>query len=268
MKLKIYMVTYKGHTRLNPTLTSLFGSDLVDHDYELNIINNHTDIRLPEQFEGKVNIIHNSLRPDFSWGHLSRNWNQALINGFESLAEPACDIVVCTQDDSIFRKEWVARLLSAHERFDFVQNGHGDQFHSYKPEAVRKVGLWDERYIMSRHAADYFWRCVMHNKDKSSFQDPRHHRIWNPLFPGEPIEKSWGWLVDPDPRQIDASTPANPLDLSMSEKLMAAKFPFDPFPWTIEKIMKAPDRTITDNHILYPYFEKDVYDLQGKGFIT
>ena len=40
MKLKIYMVTYKGHTRLNPTLTSLFNSDLIDHNYELNIINN------------------------------------------------------------------------------------------------------------------------------------------------------------------------------------------------------------------------------------
>ena len=267
-KIKIYMVTYRGHTRLKPTLASLFGSDLVDYDYELNIINNHTDIRLPEQFEGKVNIIHNSLRPDFSWGHLPRNWNQALINGFESLVDPACDIVVCTQDDSIFRKDWVAKLLAAHERFSFVQNGHGDQFHSYTVEAVRHTGLWDERFIMSRHAADYFWRCVMHNKNQCSFQDVVHQRIWNPLFPREPIQKSWGWLVDPDPRQIDQSTPAHSMDLSLSLKLMASKYPFDPYPWTSEKINNAPPRTLGPNYLAYPYFEKDVYNLEEKGYIV
>ena len=35
-----------------------------------------------------------------------------------------------------------------------------------------------------------------------------------------------------------------------------------------EKTQEKKVQTITDNHILYPYFEKDVYDLQGKGFIT
>ena len=92
------MVTYKGHKRLDPTLTSIFDSDLVNHDYEINIINNHTDIRLPERFKDKVNVLHNVLRPDWSSGHLSRNWNQALVNGFKSLTEPDCDVVVCSQD--------------------------------------------------------------------------------------------------------------------------------------------------------------------------
>jgi len=268
MKLKIYMVTYKGHKRLEPTLTSLFDSDMTEHDYEINIINNHTDIRLPEQFKGKVGILHNVLRPDWSSGHLSRNWNQALINGFGSLTDPLCDVVVCTQDDSIFRKDWVAKLESLHERYTFVQNGHGDQFHSYRPEAVRKVGLWDERFCgISRQAADYFWRCVMHNAEDSTIQDPIHHRVLNPIFPHD-IERSRGWLVDPDVRQIDAvhDNTANNQG-PISEKLMALKYPFEPFPWTREKILHAPKRTMIDNFITYPYFEKDIYNLREKGYV-
>lgn len=267
MKIKLYMVTYKGHIRLRPTLTSLFNSDIVNYDYEINIINNHTDIRLPKEFEGKVNILHNTLRPDFSKGHLARNWNQAIINGFESLTNPACDIVVCSQDDSIFRKDWASRLVEAHQKYSFIHNGHGDQFHSYTPEAIRNVGLWDERFCgLARQAADYFWRQIMHNKEHASIQDPRHHRVWNPLFP-EDLMKSWGWLVDPDVRKIDTDSGSTPVDLEISAKLMAMKYPFEPFPWTLEKIQNAPQRTVIDNFITYPYFEKDIYNLREKGYI-
>lgn len=269
MKIKLYMVTYKGHKRLEPTLTSIFNSDIVGHDFEINIINNHTDIRLPTQFHGKVNVLHNVLRPDWSSGHLSRNWNQALINGFGSLANPLCDIVVCTQDDSIFRKDWVSKLIDLHSRYSFVQNGHGDQFHSYLPEAVRRVGIWDERFCgLSRQAADYFWRCVMYNVEGSTIQDPIHHRVLNPIFPDD-IEKSRGWLVDPDVRQIDEVHDNSPHgNNEISAKLMAAKYPFEPFPWTLEKLKNRPTKTLIPNFITYPYFEKDVYNLREKGYIV
>ena len=172
------------------------------------------------------------------------------------------------KDDSIFRKDWASKLVSLHDVHSFVQNGHGDQFHSYLPEAVRRIGLWDERFCgLSRQAADYFWRCVMYNIEGSTIQDTIHRRIINPIFPND-VEKSRGWLVNPDVRQIDGvhDNTANHQG-EISEKLMSIKYPFEPFPWTIEKISRRPKRTVIDNFITYPYFEKDIYNLREKGYI-
>lgn len=262
-------MTYRGHDRLGPTLSSLFDSDLMEYAHEINLINNHTDFRLPSEFADKVVVLHNVLRPDWSSGHLSRNWNQALINGFKSLTDPDCDIVVCSQDDSIFRKGWVKRLLNLHETFTFVHNGHGDQFHSYLPEAVRRVGLWDERFCgISMQAADYFWRCVMYNREGSTIQDPIHQRILNPIVPND-IGASQGYLVDPDVRQFgdhwDNSLHNNG---DIASALMLSKYPYDPYPWTPEKLKKVPAHTLSTNYITYPYFEKDIYDLEEKGYIV
>ena len=269
MKIKLYIVTYMGHKRINPTLKSLFESDLSEHDYEINIINNHTDIRVEEVYLNKINIFHNALRPDWSSGHLSRNWNQAIINGFKSLVNPDCDVVACSQDDSLFRKDWVSKLEKLHQKYTFVQNGHGDQFHSYLPEAVRRVGLWDERFCgISRQAADYFWRCVMYNKSESTIQDFAHSRVLNPIF-SDNHEKSRGWLVDPDPRKLDETWgDTGHGNDNLSVKLMDAKYPVDPYPWTLEKINNVPTRTLISNHITYPYFEKDIYGLKEKGYLV
>ena len=269
MKIKLYIVTYKGHKRLNPTLSTLFNSDLLKHDFEINIINNHSDIRLAKVFKDKVNVLHNTLRPDWSGGHLSRNWNQALVNGFGSLVDPLCDTVVCSQDDSLFMEDWVAKLQDLHQSYSFVQNGHGDQFHSYLPEAVKKIGLWDERFCgISLQAADYFWRCVMHNKEKSTIQDPMHSRILNPIF-ADDIEKSRGWLVDPDPRKLDEvwdNTSNN--QGAIADKLIEMKYGKDLYPWTAEKISNAPEASFLFNYITYPYFEKDIEGLKEKHYLV
>ena len=268
MKIKVYLVTYKGHKRLKPTLSSLFASDLMNYDYEINIINNHTDIRLPEEFKGKVCVIHNTLRPDWSSGHLSRNWNQAIINGFKSLADPDCDVIVCSQDDSLFKKDWASRLLELHQKYSFVHNGHGDQFHSYTPESVKRVGLWDERFCgISRQAADYFWRCVMYNKEGSTIQDSVHQRVLNPITNN--IDEARSWLVDPDVRQIDTVHDNSSHNNDwISQQIMLHKYGKDPFPWTPEKINNAPQKTLCTNYILYPYFEKHIYDLKQKGYLA
>lgn len=272
MKIKVYLVTYKGHKRLLPTLTSLFDSDLKNYEFEINIINNHTDIRIPSQFfrHSELSVINNTLRPDFSSGHLSRNWNQALINGFKSLTNPDCDIVVCSQDDSVFNPKWASRLVSAMEVYDFVHGGHGDQFHAYQPEAVRKVGLWDERFCgISRQAADYFYRCLIYNAKYSSIQDTVHKRVLHPLC--ETLEASQNFLVDADVRQID-SVWDNQLhgNDQIAQKLMMHKWGFDPFPWAEGLFRNAANtkRTLCSNYITYPYFEKDVYDLEQKGYIV
>ena len=86
-KIKIYIVTYKNDKCLNTNLRSLFCSDLMNYDYEINVINNHSQINIDPKFK-KVKLLNNNLRVDFSTGHLSRNWNQALINGFQDLNNP------------------------------------------------------------------------------------------------------------------------------------------------------------------------------------
>ena len=85
MKIKLFIVTYNNALELNKTLTSLFKSDLNAIDYEVFIINNHSNFSIDEQFEKNVAILHNVLRPDNSTGYLTRNWNQALILGFGNL---------------------------------------------------------------------------------------------------------------------------------------------------------------------------------------
>ena len=274
MKIKIYIVTYKGHKRLGQTLDSLFRSDIGNHKFEVNVINNHSDIRLPSEFFRKreLSVINNLLRPDFSSGHLSRNWNQALVNGFESLTNPDCDIVVCSQDDSIFHPAWASRLtfLMETQEYDFVHGGHGDQFHAYTPEAVRKVGLWDERFCgISRQAADYFYRCLIYNSSGSSIQDTVHRRVLNPVT--QDLELSQNYLVSADVRAIDEvwdnSLHGND---EIAQKVMLEKWGFDPYPWDDNLFAKAEKtkRTLCSNYITYPYFEKDVYDLQGKGYLV
>lgn len=269
MKIKIFIVTYLGDKRLPITLPSIFNSDIKSFEHEVILINNHTKLIIPEEFKDKVSIINNNLRPDWSTGHLARNWNQAIINGFKSLTNPDCDIVVCSQDDSEFKKDWASKCVKLHEKYSFIQNGHGDQFHSYKPEAVIKTGLWDERFCgLFRQAADYFWRCVMHNKENSSIQDTGHHRVLNPILKNR-NEESRAYLVDPDVRKIDQKQwqESDSINDSISSKLIFEKYGSDPYPWTEEKINKARDRTFSKNYITYPYFEKDIENLVEKNYL-
>jgi hypothetical protein len=270
MKIKIYLVTYKGHKRLPPTLKSLFESDVTKHDFQIYIINNHTDIQVPNiyLYRAELQVLNNVLRPDWSSGHLSRNWNQALINGFKSLTNPDCDVVVCSQDDSIFHPQWASRLETILDHYDFVHGGHGDQFHAYKPEAVRKVGLWDERFCgISRQAADYFFRCALWNREGSTIQDIVHKRVLNPIH-GLNLELSQNFLVDADVRNIDQVWD-NTLHGNdhLSYQFMLHKWGFDPFPWS-DALLNGNHRPKCKNYITYPYFEKDIYDLQGKGYLV
>ena len=65
MKIKIYIVTYKNSIDLNNNLKSLFSSNLNGKNLKINIINNHSDFHLSNKYINRVNILHNTLRPDF-----------------------------------------------------------------------------------------------------------------------------------------------------------------------------------------------------------
>jgi len=112
MKTKLYIVTYNNNEILNNwALKTLFESDFPIDNSDIYIINNHTNIYIEPQYEDKIKILNNDLRPDFSTGHLSRNWNQAIINGFKNLNEPDCDLVIACQNDTKFCKNWYSKLL-------------------------------------------------------------------------------------------------------------------------------------------------------------
>jgi len=139
---------------------------------------------LPEEYSSyNIRVINNEGRPDFSRGHLARSWNQAIIHGFRDLKDPDCDIVVAVQNDVVFSPSWCESLLSYHDRYDFIQVGVGDDFQSFTPESVRKVGLYDERFcnIGGQHY-DYFFRQIVFNRDKSSINDFYHYTVHNPIY--------------------------------------------------------------------------------------
>ena len=151
---------------LDRCLDSLALSGVVKHDYSIHILNNFGTIEVPEKYcHLNVSVINNEGRPDFSGGHLARTWNQAIIHGFVSLKDPDCEIVVAVQHDVVFSKSWFKELLIHHEHYSFIQVGVGDDFQSFTPECIRKVGLYDERMcnIGGQHYEYYFRQIVFNN---------------------------------------------------------------------------------------------------------
>jgi hypothetical protein len=150
------------------------------------VINNHERLSLPEKYNSTI-VLDNMVRARNSRGHLAHDWNTALIHGFQSLANPASDIVVLLQGDAIVTPDWASKLWQYHtvQNFSFVQSGTGDEAHSYTAEGVRKIGLWDERFPGIGHQeADYFLRAILWNRESTSLNDHPHHRVHHslPLF--------------------------------------------------------------------------------------
>mgnify|MGYP003675668516 FL=1 len=180
--IKVYIVTYKRKEILNKTLDILFnGTDFpLIKNTEVNIINNHSDFSLEDQFIDKVNVIHNNARPDWDTGNLARNWNQALVHGFKDLNNPEAKIVVTMQNDIVLSENWASNLIKMHKKYTFVTGILGDNIVSYRPEAVKRIGLWDERFIApGNKEADYYIRALILNRDKSLINDIIHNRLVN-----------------------------------------------------------------------------------------
>ena len=179
--IKIYILTYNRPQYLHENLKSLFESDANPDDYHVTIINNMELVfELAPEFQERVTVYHNKLRPDWSNGHVARDWNGALTQGFGNLEKPINEQVILVQDDCIWDTDWKVRLDKIHETYDLYAADWGDAFVSYLPEVVRKVGLYDERFTsVGCQEADYFLRAYLHHRDKSSINDYRHRRAFN-----------------------------------------------------------------------------------------
>ena len=274
-KVKIYIVTYKNEIDINNNLQSLFESNFGNNDVEVNIINNHSEFKMDSKFDSKCNVIHNTLRPDFSNGHLSRNWNQALINGFEDLNNPACDIVIHCQDDLLWSKNWLDYLIGVHENFTFFTGQVGDAMCSYTPEAVKHIGLWDERFCSIVYQEfDYFLRALLYNRTKSS--------INSYVYLPNTEDKITDLLLNPIPiSDLDKHFPRRPdrnelreVEHSKSGRWMKqAKLIFFkkwgiPHPRPVFFNKETIGNPRIPNHIFYPYFEKDIYNLVEKNYLV
>lgn len=264
MKIKIYIVTYKNEKDLNLNLESIFACDFKNHNVEVNIINNHSEFNFQNKFN--VNILHNSLRPDFSTGHLARNWNQAIINGFKNLKNPDCDILIHCQDDSMYSKTWLKDLIECHKTFSFIQMGVGDNFCSYTPEAIKNIGIYDERFNnIGYQEADYFLRAFLYNRESSTINDYHHKRLW------QPINKKICDRTNPiytNKLNISEFHVASSKHHVLNKNLFYKKWGTKPENWSEFLFKSNVKNSLIENYIYYPYFELDILDLESKNYFV
>ena len=285
-KIKIFILTYKRSDVLNELLENIFTSDFKNiENTEVNIINNHSNFHMDKKYEGKVNVYHNMCRPDWSGGNQGENWNQAIILGFKNLSNPDTEILVTLQNDCVLHKEWCSHLLKMHKKYDFIVGEFGDNIVSYRANAIKNIGIWDERFCGGGHReADYFLRALYFFKEKSLINDTMHKRIWNP-------NNDYLTLDVPDGRNINSELIRRPDNKeheiisiglrgtvmnsynseyfihkwSDTHKLEVSKDGWIKN-WNKELITNPPKIKKNFIYIKYPYFEKDINNLNEKGY--
>ena len=265
MKIKIYILTWQDVYALNRNLVSLFeGFSYLPEgvDIHVNVINNHTNFAINSLYEPHVKVIHNVAQPDFATAMLARMWNTAIIHGFRDLKNPDADIVVTAQDDTIWERDWIPKLLQVCASNDFYADDAGDMVCAYTPEAIKKIGLWDERFHYGFGEGDYFLRAIKYLPERSSINDHAHGRVWNPTL-------HLGKRPEPDGERYTEQGRAHQFrGLSWANFLYKWRYTEMEGKWPEniqEMILTTP---VVPATILYPYFEMDVENLQEKGYIV
>lgn len=272
MKIKLYIVSFIDMNCLKLNLDSLFKSDLMKYNHEIFIISNHSSFSLPANYLNRVKVLRNVLRPDFSTGHLARNWNEAIVNGFKDLNNPDCDILITAQDDSIFEPDFMGKLINLHKKYNFITAGIGDNVISYQQEAIKKIGLWDERFCgIYYQEGDYFLRALMYNKDKSCINDWPHDREINPIAPNArantflPIARRTIWGNN----SYGLVPGGAAKHMSVMRKHFENKWPgIKDIRWSDDLKNNPPKKPAIPEFVMYPYFEKDIENLNEKGYDT
>tara|TARA_B100001250_G_C19816232_1_gene798575 strand:- start:5855 stop:6763 length:909 start_codon:yes stop_codon:yes gene_type:complete len=294
-KIKVYIVTWQRNDVLEQLLNNLFNeSDFKDYENtEVNIINNHSNFFINNEFVDKVNVYDNMTRVDWSTGNLAQDFNFALVHGFKDLQNPDSEIVVTLQNDTVLHPQWTSCLLEQMERYDFFVGYLGDNVVGYKPEHIKKVGLWDENYCTVYHKeADYYLRSLIYNKENVALNDILHRRLhnYNPNLTldligerGFVINENWtARITESEEHQKlrDEQNLCNPAtDYYWKWKWAGTKddLPLEKGSWEKPGWLINWPTDFTDNlpnppkvpqFIKYPFFEKDVENLVEKGFVT
>lgn len=274
-RISVYIVTYRNPPDLNTNIASILASGA---DVRIYVINNHSKFFLEDAHERAVTVLHNQLRPDFSTGHLARNWNQALIHGFKDLKNPASDIVITVQDDVVFKADWFPKLIELHRRYSFITMGAGDAFCSYLPEAVKRVGLWDERFCnLAYQEADYFLRSLIHNREACSINDLAHGRQHNAVEGNAFRSELTHSLDEVRADSLLITSPHRNLERKdafvsglkfhpLCRAVFMQKWGVSASSWTTEHY--AVRKSLIPNYVMYPYFEEDVEGLREKNYVV
>jgi len=261
MKIKQYIVTYNNNEMLDRCLKSMSG---VNH--EVVIIDNFGNCEI-QDYNLNVKIIKNELRPQFSTGHLSKDWNAGLVNGFKDLNNPDCDVVILNQNDVIFKPNYIDNLIKLHKKYDFIQMGSGDEMMSFTVNAVKQVGLFDERFCnIGFQEADYFLRCLIYNHEKSTINDLQHDRFLNNLQDDDLVIEDTVCGHNREEESTMLSTKFHPnshvlFNFKWSNLLLDRN-------WSkILKEFNILELKPSISFIMYPYFEKDINTLKEQNFI-
>lgn len=279
-RIKIFFVTYQENSLLNETLDSFNETGGFEFCEEVVIINNHSDFFLKDDYIDKVKVIHNNARPDFSTGHLSRNWNQCILHGFKNLNSPDCDILICSQNDVKFVNGWTDKILKIHTEMniDFFSTGVGDCFCSYTPNAIKSIGLWDERYCgIGFQEADYFIRAIYHLQKKCSINDFEHYRVYNSLSEGVAGLEAYKkigicYKSNYGEGQNEHHKLSGLYGHPLSHSVFLEKFKVGLHSTDLAEKMSINNESIYSGKlktsILYPYFELDIPDRQNKNYMN
>lgn len=269
MKFALFLVSYRNEPFLyrclesiKPQLSSMDPCDSL----EITVINNFGELKLPDEFSF-AKVMNNSARPDFSTGHLSRNWNQCIMHGFENVISPNNDVVIAAQHDTMFKPNFLVNIKEHLKRYNYMTFGAGDELQIITPESVKTIGMFDERFCgIGYQEADYFLRALILNKDKSSINDYTHKRIHNS------VENNVIENVICGTYRNDAYTIESIKFHEISFRMLKQKwdgfvvfsgriYPMEHWDKYVDSLTRVPKQ-----YMMYPYFESYLYDLDHKYF--
>ncbi len=196
-----------------------------------------------------LSVINNYARPEWSWGHLSRDWNTAALYGFKDPLDPISDVVVGLQGDAVMNPQWAHTIYDEHTKNGalFLSGGRGDAFHSWTAEGVRKLGLWDERYCdIGFQEHDMFGRAVTLEPERVRINDEAHGR------------KHRKWDFSPVADSGDHDREGHPQDHWHSQLFEDTKWPHwnDKRWWEdTSEMARVFAKPAVSTYYLYPYFE-------------
>lgn len=265
MKIRLYVVTYNSPRLFNDWFLRSLKDSIYDRSLvEVFVINNHSNFFIDDEFSDLVTVLNNDLRPDFSTGHLSRNWNQAIINGFEDLNNPKCDLVVTCQGDTKLKPNWYAAVIELANRYKYVCLGAGDQLQIFTVEAIKRIGLFDERFCgIGFQEADYFLRAGYRFGPMVSINDHIHGRLMNPIDRNDVIESTPPGSRRDDINHTKSCSVAHPICRQFYDKKWNMSGKTDRWFTRVGDDVRGTInfntiRPTVPTYILYPYFEKDI----------
>ncbi|MCL0099885.1 hypothetical protein M1O55_03335 [Dehalococcoidia bacterium] len=259
--MSIWIVTYNRPDAVNRAISEWLST--TPDSVPVNVISNHSNLELHEDYGSRVKVWTNSLRPDESWGYLARNWNQAIYLGLRN-----SKWVICSQDDVSVKPGWID-LIQDNTPYDYYQAPLGDVIFLFNRMAFLRIGWFDERCLCVDGLQDNDWtrRAFQRlGKDRVCIEDGHGWTLHGQDVRGiNPIGLSDYWFhgpqvgyVQPNDRPRAAYLPYFMWNMRFMERKWGAKFKTPEFH---ELNLKQKEEDID----WYPWFTYYLRELVEKG---